>query len=86
MPYIREGRRAVAWKDFHDEGTVETVGDLNFLITSLCLSYLNSHNEPLSYKCINDIIGVLECAKQEFFRRVAMPYENQKRAENGDVY
>jgi hypothetical protein len=39
-----------------------------------------------NYKHINEIIGVLECAKQEFYRRVAAPYEDTKIQENGDVY
>jgi hypothetical protein len=39
-----------------------------------------------SYSIINDIVGVLECAKMEFYRRVAVPYEDKKRTENGDVY
>jgi len=35
---------------------------------------------------INAIIGALECAKLELYRRVAAPYEDDKIAENGDVY
>lgn len=38
------------------------------------------------YDSLNAVIGVLECAKQEFYRRAAVPYENQKITENGDVY
>ena len=32
------------------------------------------------------LIGVLECAKLELYRRVAAPYEDDKIDENGDVY
>jgi len=35
---------------------------------------------------INEVIGVLECAKLELYRRVAAPYEERKRIENGEVY
>jgi hypothetical protein len=59
-------------------------GQLNYLITSLCQMHLKRHGT--SYSVINGIIGVLECAKQEFYRRIAEPYENKKRDLNGDVY
>ena len=39
-----------------------------------------------SYATINDIIGALEGAKMEFYRRVVAPYEDEKIKENGDVY
>jgi len=42
--------------------------------------------EGLSYRTINDILGALEGAKLEFYRRVAVPYENSKLSENGDIY
>jgi hypothetical protein len=35
---------------------------------------------------MNNIIGVLECAKQEFYRKVCSPYEDQKSKDNGNVY
>jgi hypothetical protein len=38
-----------------------------------------------SYKKIAMITGVLENIKQEFYRRVASPYEDQKIIENGDI-
>lgn len=33
-----------------------------------------------------DIQGALECCKLEFYRRVAVPYEDRKIKLNGDVY
>jgi len=30
-------------------------------------------------------MGVLECVKQEFYRRRAVPYEEEKIEENGDI-
>ena len=82
MPYInKESRDKLAnW----DERNAQTAGELNYLITSLCVEY--SMNFGNSYKTINDIIGALECAKQEFYRRIASPYEDKKIIENGDVY
>ena len=40
----------------------------------------------VEYARINELIGVLECAKLELYRRIAVPYEDTKIAENGDVY
>lgn len=34
----------------------------------------------------SDIVGVLSCVEQEFYRRIASPYEDLKKEENGDVY
>jgi hypothetical protein len=62
----------------------KTPGDLNFQITRLLDGYMYAHR--LSYQTINDILGALEGAKLEFYRRVAVPYEDAKRDVNGDVY
>lgn len=56
-------------------------GDLNYLITRLLL-----HQRPSSYETFNALIGVLECVKQELYRRAVAPYEDIKIKENGDVY
>ena len=32
------------------------------------------------------MVGVLECAKLELYRRMAAPYEDEKIEDNGDVY
>jgi len=31
-------------------------------------------------------MGALECAKQELYRRLIAPYEDQKLAGSGDIY
>jgi hypothetical protein len=56
---------------------------LNYIITVLCKKYIQDHGE--SYQHYNDIIGVLECAKMEFYRRKIVPYEDIKILSNGDV-
>jgi len=40
----------------------------------------------LKYSNLNELIGVLECAKLELYRRVAAPYEDEKALINGDVF
>lgn len=69
-----------------------TVGQLNYLITSICLAYARGINkeaevfpEVITYSLGNDIIGALECAKQEFYRRQLAPYEDRKALDNGDI-
>lgn len=60
------------------------IGNINYVITRLI--ELRWRNEENSYFTINEIMGVLECVKQEFYRRAAGPYEDKKIEENGDVY
>lgn len=80
MPYIAEiDRKPIISGSF----VPRTAGELNFLITSLCDRYLK---EELSYNKINEVVGVLECAKLELYRRIAAPYEDTKILEHGDVY
>lgn len=64
---------------------VKTAGELNYAITSLLIGYIENKGY-LSYALINDCLGACYGAAQEFYRRVAVPYENKKIAENGDVY
>ena len=62
-------------------------GILNYCITRLIKSTYASivGKKKLSYADHNAIVGVLECAKQEFYRRNTAPYEDEKVLENGDV-
>jgi ribosomal protein S3AE len=58
----------------------EVDGELNYIVTKMLKEIY-----PLRYFHINKAIGVLECAKLEFYRRVAAPYEDIKIKESGDV-
>ena len=59
-----------------------SVGELNFLLSTIINKYLSTVN----YSIINDVVGVLNNVKTEFYRCVVAPYEEKKRKENGDVY
>lgn len=86
MPYIKEDTR-ISYSYLSselDDATIINPGNLNYLITCLCNRYLEENK--LSYQTINDVVGALEGAKLEFYRRVAAPYEDKKIIENGDVY
>jgi len=80
MPYIdRMAKQEI------DEGREPlTPGELNYRITTVLMDYLERKGHK--YTFINDCLGALEGAKLEFYRRVAAPYEDKKRLENGDVY
>lgn len=86
MPYIEQSRREVldAYGIDQAVGSVTSAGDLNYLITSLLTRYIQWRG--MGYETINTLIGVLECSKQELYRRVAAPYEDFKSELNGDVY
>ena len=78
MPYIvKERREAVQTLG------PTTPGELNYALTGVINQYLDGR---LAYQLINDVLGALEGAKLEFYRRVAVPYEDKKIEENGDVY
>jgi hypothetical protein len=80
MPYITpEHRRLLDVEGWY----ASCPGDLNYQFSALIADYWK-HNP--SYQTINDVIGALEGAKLEFYRRVAVPYENTKLCQNGDVY
>jgi hypothetical protein len=80
MPYIDPAARARI-----EAGEVPAdAGELNYAITRLLLRYLAAHG--LHYGVFNDIMGALEGAKLELYRRQTAPYEDDKRAGNGDVY
>ena len=89
MPYIRPDRRAeldimletsiAEWLDMDI-----TIGDVNYLITNIVAAYLHDQRAA-NYTRINSVIGVLECAKLELYRRIASPYEDGKASLNGDI-
>ena len=62
---------------------VNTKKVLNYVFTSLILRWLG--DKP-NYAKYNEVIGVLECVKLEFYRRAVSVYEDSKLIENGDVY
>ena len=76
MPYISPEARESARPDSSD------VGGLTYLFYKLCLDALP---ESPRYRDMHAVIGALEAAKLEFYRRQVAPYEDVKIRENGDV-
>ena len=84
MPYISYVARQTV--DAHGP---TTPGELNYAITRLLVkyaSYAHASIEDISYMTLNDMLGALEGAKLEFYRRIVVPFEEQKLKANGDVY
>ena len=83
MPYIKKQRREDL---FNDLVLMEnwTAGDFNYVVSAGINEYLEANG--VCYENINKLIGVLECAKLELYRRVAADYEDSKLTSNGDVY
>lgn len=85
MPYITRQNRVVLEKRLKPilEITHDLYpGELNYVLTRIVATFTG---HP-SYSSIVHVVGVLENVKQEYYRRVAVPYEIRKRLENGDVY
>jgi hypothetical protein len=81
MPYIEQAKRNRLGRTILPYDS----GELNYTITIMIQKYLQQFGD-LSYKNINEVIGVLECAKLELYRRIAAPYEDKKMEDNGDVF
>jgi hypothetical protein len=81
MPYIDQHARA----RLEQGGAPQTAGELNYAITRLVDQYLIDKG-GIRYAHLNEVVGALECAKLELYRRLAAPYEDEKIREAGDVY
>jgi hypothetical protein len=57
------------------------LGRLNYCFSRIATGVMGD----VSYSKIAMITGVLENVKQEFYRRLASTYEDQKIIENGDI-
>lgn len=81
MPYIEQKARM----ELHvrTDRDIKTPGELNYAITMLVNQYLGA---DLNYQLINDVLGALDGAAKEFYRRVAVPYEDVKLSANGEVF
>jgi hypothetical protein len=82
MPYImKKAKERLLDSGGYEE--FDNIGEVNYTITTILHDYIEQ--KGMRYSTINDLIGVLECAKMELYRRIAVPYEDVKIKENGDV-
>lgn len=81
MPYVKQITRDVIGPP--DLCGITACGDLNYKITNLIHRYIIV--KGLSYSTLNEVTGVLECAKLELYRQVVAKYEDKKKRQNGPV-
>ena len=62
----------------------EIEGQMNYTISTLLCKAMRP-KDGWRYKWINRAVGVLECVKLEFYRRLAAPYELKAISKNGDI-
>jgi len=84
MPYIKQKQREKFKPEIDYLHIPDNSGELNYLISEICLQYLEKFGEK--YQTYNDIIGVLECCKQELYRKKIAKYEDEKEKENGTIW
>jgi hypothetical protein len=86
MPYIEKSRRleiSLCARELAD--LIRSEGETNYAITML-IKFLTPRIFKFSYSGLQSAVGLLECVKQEFYRRAVAPYEDKKAIQNGDVY
>lgn len=92
MPYITQHMRdEVDEEIIHLVQRLKTIaqdtrraGVLNYTITQLLATFYNLP-EKQSYATYNELIGVLDCCKLEFYSTFVATYEEQKSQENGPI-
>lgn len=88
MPYIKPADREPFEQSIQTLLTAlgdspQFEGKLNYIISRLIDGLCDKNR---GYAQINRIVGVLDCTKMEFYRRIAINYEESVRQVNGDVY
>ena len=86
MPYIKPSQREDVEEKLNATGlnyVPKNAGELNYVISVFIDNYLRAFGR--NYSNCNEMIGVLECCKMEYYRTVVGPYEDMKIEENGDV-
>lgn len=80
--YIKEITEALKLRDNMSNIEVASVlGDINYCFSRIIGGII----DDITYPKVAMITGVLENVKQEFYRRIAEPYEDLKIKQNGDI-
>ena len=85
MPYIiKEKRQRLDGliKNVVSEMEPLSSGEKNYFLSSVVWGLFNIHR---TYSNANDLVGLLECVKLEFYRRKVAALEDEKVIENGDI-
>ncbi len=79
MPYIPNSEK----DKVDNDNLIVSAGQFNYALHQLISIYIEQND--FNYQTCNDIVGALECAKMELYRRSVAPYEDAKILQNGDV-
>ena len=85
MPYIKEEDR-ISFNEVEfelAEAGVKTAGEIQYLVALVVREYLS--DKELRYQQLNDVMGALSGASQEFYREVVAPYEDRCITKNGEI-
>lgn len=80
MPYISDKNKRQMLKPVE---VASSPGELNYQIFVTMLAYLE--NREVSYDTLAEALSACHEAGGEFRRRILVPYEDDKIAENGDI-
>jgi len=61
-------------------------GELQYLIAEMIQLMLTNRETPVRYQALEEVMGALDGAQQEFYRQVVSVYEDYKIEQNGSVY
>lgn len=88
MPYIKREDRA-QYQDLITQlaalvpqDRMARAGHFNYIVSLLIEK---TYGSKIRYADHNEIMGVLNCIAQEFYRRKTAPYEDKKIEEEGDL-
>lgn len=83
MPYIKQELKNSYSALEKEINKVEiNKGGMNYLFHLIIKRFMGGN---INYDTISDVISGLECAKLEYYRRLATAYEDTKIIDNGDV-
>ncbi|MDZ4786813.1 MAG: hypothetical protein SGJ02_12135 [bacterium] len=88
MPYIKRESRKQYQNSVSEIArlvpldAMERPGHMNYIV-SLLIEKVYGKN--MRYAQHNEVVGVLNCIQQEFYRRKTVPYEDQKIESEGDL-
>lgn len=98
MPYIKKTLRdmldpkiddlVLVLKQIDEDSKGEDLkGATNYTLTRILLKVLGKDvSGKKRYNLINDVIGVLGCVALQYYIKWALPYEDIKKQDNGEVY
>ena len=93
MPYILHSEEGVTGREDYDKeidaiiyklhwGNHWNPGDVNYVIYRILLGWWKHERR---YHTICNIMGTLSSVTQEFYRKIAAPYEDQAENKNGPI-